>query len=99
MEIGKSSMERAFELARSGDFESLERLVSRLNREGYDGGQLNGSQLRKQLSRLIKDASKPSSNEPAPENVKTFIGRSWREKRPLLKCRTTGVAKLDQTSF
>lgn len=55
-----SSLERAFELAKSGCVKNVASLVVQINKEGYDGEQLNGSQLRKQLCTLMKDIRKCS---------------------------------------
>ncbi|TLG79320.1 hypothetical protein [Methylocystis sp. B8] len=53
-----TTLERAFILARSGECSCVAALVKRLDREGYDGRQIYGSLLRKQLRDLIKEASK-----------------------------------------
>lgn len=50
----KTPLERAFEIARSGEVANLTTLVSRLNAEGYNTLQVNGSALRKQLTKLIE---------------------------------------------
>lgn len=57
MEINKTSLERAFELARSGECSDLSGLIQRLSREGYSAHQIEGPQLRKQLIRLIEVAT------------------------------------------
>jgi len=50
-------LERAFELARSGDFENVALIIRRLTNDGYDGPeQLAGPALRKQLRHLIQEA-------------------------------------------
>jgi hypothetical protein len=51
-----SALERAFELARSGGVASIETIKLILKREGYDGYQLIGPQLRRQLRVVIFDA-------------------------------------------
>jgi hypothetical protein len=61
MDINKTALERAFELARSGAYSSVALIVRRLNAEGYSGAQVDGRQLRKQLARLIQDAAKKSA--------------------------------------
>ena len=50
----KTSLERAFEIARSGEVINLTELLIRLNAEGYRTEQVQGSELRKQLSAFIK---------------------------------------------
>lgn len=56
MEANKSPLERAFELARSGQFVTLSSLVQRLSWEGYSATQIEGPQLRKQLNPIIQAA-------------------------------------------
>jgi hypothetical protein len=48
-----SALERAFELARSGRVASIETIKLILKREGYDGAQLAGPHLIRQLRLLI----------------------------------------------
>ena len=57
MEPGKSTLERAFELARSGRYATVTQLKAAVTAEGYDRQQLEGAALGKQLSALIKAAS------------------------------------------
>jgi len=49
-------MERAFELARSGQERGTSEIVARLKREGYETGQIQGPTLIRQLSTLNKAA-------------------------------------------
>jgi len=56
MDTNKTALERAFEIARSGDCGGTQQLVKRLNREGYNGHQIEGQQLKRQLLLLIKEA-------------------------------------------
>ncbi len=56
MEANKSPLERAFELARSGQFVTLSSLVQRLSWEGYSSTQIEGPQLKKQLNAIIQAA-------------------------------------------
>lgn len=58
MEAGKSTLERAFELARSGRFGSVSDVKQAVSAEGYDRRQLEGSALTRQLSSLVRDAAK-----------------------------------------
>ena len=53
MEPGKTSLERAFELARSGMFSDLGTLERQLRDEGYAQSQLEGASIRKQLLALM----------------------------------------------
>ena len=57
MEPGKTSLERAFELARSGMFSDLGALARQLRDEGYQQTQLEGASVRKQIRALMP--SKP----------------------------------------
>ncbi len=61
MDIRKTSLERAFELARLGKFERLSTLVQQLNAEGYKGDQVEGRTLRKQLIGISREARKPAA--------------------------------------
>lgn len=56
MDPYKSSLERAFEMANAGECETVATVIARLNKEGYDGNQVNGRTLVKHLSTLIADA-------------------------------------------
>ncbi|KAF0161412.1 MAG: hypothetical protein FD157_4139 [Rhodocyclaceae bacterium] len=70
MDADKTTIERAFELARSGDCRRVGDIVARLDREGYDGRQIQGSVLKKQLARLIEEARKADDgrgSKPADE--------------------------------
>lgn len=60
MEAGKTTLERAFELARSGRFSTVSELKLAVAAEGYDRKQLEGGALSRQLSALIKAAVAPS---------------------------------------
>jgi len=51
-----TTVERAFMLAGSGECGSIDAIVRRLDREGYDGRQIQGPVLRQQLRDLIKRA-------------------------------------------
>jgi hypothetical protein len=57
MHINKTALERAFELARSGACANVALIVRRLNSEGYLGAQVDGRQLKKQLARIIEEAT------------------------------------------
>ncbi len=62
MDQNKTALERAFGLARSGRFQTVTELKKFVIREGYQASQLEGSQLSRQLTALIRE-----SNVPAPE--------------------------------
>lgn len=53
-----STVERAFELARSGEFEATRQISDRLRAEGYwdATAQLDGPALRAQLKKLCREA-------------------------------------------
>ena len=51
---GATTLERAFQLARSAEVESISDIMKRLKFEGYSIDQLDGKELRKQLTGLIK---------------------------------------------
>jgi hypothetical protein len=51
-----TTLERAFQIARSGDCEDIAGLKKRLNAEGYSSSQVEGPQLRRQLLALITQA-------------------------------------------
>lgn len=56
MEVRKTVLERAFELARSGKCLNVSDILKRLKSERYDIGQLEGVALKKQLMALIEEA-------------------------------------------
>ena len=60
-----NTVERAFDLARSGECASIDELQRRLNREGYSlaPSHLASPTLRKQLIALIKEAAPPIAAE------------------------------------
>jgi hypothetical protein len=51
-----TTMERAFDLARSGRFTNLSEVMTSLNREGCSPSQIEGPLLKRQLTDLIKAA-------------------------------------------
>jgi len=53
-----SALERAFQLAKSGEVAGLTEIVTSLNREGYSASQIEGPLLKRQLANLIKAARK-----------------------------------------
>jgi hypothetical protein len=58
MDQKMTALERAFQLAKSGEVAGLTDIVTSLNREGYSGSQIEGPLLKRQLSDLIKAARK-----------------------------------------
>jgi hypothetical protein len=54
-----SVIERASELARSGEFDSLYKLKARLGREGHEHDQIFGRQLSRQLNQAMRQAKQP----------------------------------------
>jgi hypothetical protein len=59
MEIGKTALERAFELAGSGRCLTIRDIAYQLHAEKYDISHLEGPAPRKQLVALIEEAIKP----------------------------------------
>jgi hypothetical protein len=53
MEPHKTALERAFELARSGRFETVEQVRRAVGAEGYFQTQVEGRELARQLKALI----------------------------------------------
>ncbi|MGH9341281.1 MAG: hypothetical protein ACRD1R_17210 [Acidobacteriota bacterium] len=58
MDQNKTALERAFQLARSGNCASAENIRQALKSEGYFVDQLIGSTLKGQLRDLIREAKK-----------------------------------------
>jgi hypothetical protein len=56
----KTSLERAFDLARSGECGSMDHIKRRLIAEGYNANVLAGRSLAAQLKSLISDAKNPA---------------------------------------
>jgi len=56
MDHNTTQLERAFQLAKSGDCRSVEDLKKRLKAEGYQTNQIFGRVLSRQLHALIKKA-------------------------------------------
>ena len=57
MDQNKTALERAFDLARSGEYSTVNRIKDRLKAEGYTMAQVDGKALTKQLRALMKDAA------------------------------------------
>lgn len=56
MQPDKTTIERAFDLARSGACRDVGEIIACLDREGYDRRQIHGRVLRKHLVDLIGEA-------------------------------------------
>ncbi len=56
MDQHSSALERAFQLAKSGEFPSVHHIKQRLAKEGYSAEQVNGPKLLAQLRQLIAAA-------------------------------------------
>jgi hypothetical protein len=52
-----TTLERAFDLARSGKFSSVQEIKKKLGAEGFYIGQVTGRSLTKQLNVLIRNAA------------------------------------------
>jgi hypothetical protein len=57
MDSSIKTLERAFQLARSGEVRSNEEIKKALKREGYNPAYLYGRALQKQLNALMKKAN------------------------------------------
>lgn len=53
MELRKTALEQAFELARSGKCFTVDEIIKRLRTERYNAEQVQGPALRNQLLRII----------------------------------------------
>ena len=71
MDQNKTALERAFELARSGRFQTVTELKKVVSREGYQASQLEGSQLSRQLTALIRESNPASPEQAASPAVPT----------------------------
>jgi hypothetical protein len=63
MKPNVNTLERAFELARTGEFDSIRQLEARLHHEGYPLGLVVGPSLSGQLRELMRMAH-PVSSRP-----------------------------------
>lgn len=64
MDQNKTTLERAFELAKSGRFKSASDLKRAVAAEGYQKSQLDGPSLTRQLTAIIKSNLVSTSEEP-----------------------------------
>jgi hypothetical protein len=67
MSVHPTALERAFELARSGEYLSVEAIRKQLNLEGLNAAQVEGCTLYRQLKEAIRNGRAP---EPEPEQAK-----------------------------
>ena len=58
MEVQKTGLERAFEIAKAGKCRNLFELNKRLKSEKYDAIYTEGAALKKQLLKLIEEAKR-----------------------------------------
>jgi hypothetical protein len=58
MDLTKTTLERAFELARSGNCLYFSDIIQHVKTEGYSLEQLQGATLKKQLTKLIENSRK-----------------------------------------
>lgn len=61
MDPTKSTLERAFELAKSGRFASMSELRAAIKAEGYTAAQIEGPALGRQLRRLMDESRAPAT--------------------------------------
>ena len=69
MDQRMTALERAFQLAKSGQVSRVEEITNALYREGYSRDRIQGSVLRRQLSDLIKVAREGDLNKRNSKNV------------------------------
>ena len=70
MDRYKSALERAFELAASGEFETVDQIRRRLSSEGYLTYQVVGRALFQQLNKILK-----TPRQSAPSGTLSSLGR------------------------
>jgi hypothetical protein len=66
MDHRMTALERAFQLARSGQVSTITEIVGSLRRDRYDTRQIEGPALRRQLMNLIKAARLEDGNADRP---------------------------------
>jgi hypothetical protein len=70
-----TALERAFQLAKSGQVSGVEEIRRSLDREGYSGNQIHGPILKRQLTGLVKTArTRPVDTPSRPRDG--LIGKS-----------------------
>jgi hypothetical protein len=63
MKANMTAIERAFEIARSGQVTTVEAIRAQLKREGYERGWIVGRSLVSQLSDIINSARRLAARE------------------------------------
>jgi hypothetical protein len=63
MDPNKTTIERAFELAKSGKFRTPSEVKSALSGEGYRAEQISGPALMRQLREIIRVARAPEAQQ------------------------------------
>jgi len=66
MDHKMTALERAFQLARSGQLSTITEIVGSLRRDGYSAEQIQGPALRRQLTNLIRAARLQDMNVHRP---------------------------------
>jgi hypothetical protein len=64
MDQRMTALERAFQLARSGQVATIEEIVASLKHDGYDQRQIEGPVLKRQIKALIEAARSEAINTP-----------------------------------
>jgi hypothetical protein len=77
----KTAIERAFDLARSGECSCILDLTQRLDREGYHCKQIYGPLLKKQLTSLIDEAKNAHIGDAADFSLDCDDGELRRNRR------------------
>ena len=72
-----TTIERAFQLAKSGRYASLDDRKKRLKAEGYSAAQITGGVLSKQLRALIQTALKSPGMEPPNKSAPPVDEQDW----------------------
>ena len=83
MDPKKTAIERAFELARSGEYQDLNDVERRIHKEGYSRDQLQGPSLRKQLRGLILTSRNAATAISGAEIVQTGRSRNSGKRNPM----------------
>ncbi len=81
MFANKTAIERAFDLARSGECSCISDLTQRLDREGYHSKQIYGPLLKKQLTSLIDEAKNAHIEDAADFSLDCDDGELRRNRR------------------
>jgi hypothetical protein len=71
MDHNVTVIERAFQLAKSGDYPTVAAIKKRLMTEGYSIGQITGRTLSKQLTALIQAAQADNKGEEVETGTTT----------------------------